>query len=380
MLNERARLLRNEVENEIEVDEVITHNSRAALISYAEEEQPHWVVFDWKEPSSWGVLIGMDEWWLEDFPTDALFFDDRGNQTFEKILVITDPGPYDGEVVYAADHVGEHENGHATFLNPVPQDEEKRDHTAEFQAAMMSMCSISCDSALIDAEDWVSSVIERTEEADLLIIGGLLEEPFPGFDGQERGREIIEDAECSVARIKSSLRSPRSVFSHAEQFEEEDKSQKSLHEHLEPDQVYTDWIVAGPDELFTHIADHLSNNQRERAEIESRLEERERIQSTCIGNGIALPHAIVDSMEETRLLISVLPEPIVYRDSGDEVRICVAIIGPASDRQEHLELISNVSKWLMDDDVREFLLSGASSEEIYETLLDLGTGETGDDG
>jgi len=369
MLNKRVRLLENEVNNEIEVDEVITHNSRAALTSYAEEEQPHWVVFDWKEPSSWGVLIGMEEWWLEDFPTDALFFDDRGNQTFKNILVITDPGPYDGEVVYAADHVAGHENGHATFLNPVPDDQEKKNHLKEFQEEMLNMCSVSSNGELIDAEEWVSTVVERTGDVDLLIIGGLLEEPFPGFDGQEMGRIITEHAECSVARIKSSLRSPRSVFSREEQFNVTKKTEKALHEHLQLGDICTDWDVDGKGDLFKEIARHLTGERREQKEIESNLNERERIQSTYIGKGIALPHAIVESMEETKLLISVLPEPVPYSDDGeDQVRICLAIIGPASDRQEHLELISNVSDWLMQVEVREFLLSGASSEEIYRKV------------
>ncbi|MFB6356764.1 MAG: APC family permease [bacterium] len=57
-LEQRTKLLKNDIENEIHLDQVITHSSRGALLNYAREENPHWVVFDWKKPSPWKNLIG----------------------------------------------------------------------------------------------------------------------------------------------------------------------------------------------------------------------------------------------------------------------------------------------------------------------------------
>jgi amino acid transporter/mannitol/fructose-specific phosphotransferase system IIA component (Ntr-type) len=350
VLQQRAEMLDGEIDNEIHVDQVITHNSRGALRNYAEDENPHWVVLDWQEPSPWQILIGSRKWWLDDFPCDTLFFDDREVPDFESLIVLTEPGAYDGEVVYAADHIARFFDGEVTFLNPLIRDNRKAyDFVRSYQEELEGMCSVKTHSETISAEHWVDEVVSRTQASDLLVVGGLSNERYEQFPSKRYGEQIIDDAECSVARIRSTLQSPQSVL----QKYGEDFDEGELREQFEGLNYEREVEIEDKSELFEQLGDFTPEQSDE---VEKALWDRENIQNTYLENGVAFPHALLESFDRTGLYFVVPESPFEYAEDGEEAEVVVAIVGPTEERHLHLELIGKLTEMFVEGELKEVLL------------------------
>jgi len=100
------------------------------------------------------------------------------------------------------------------------------------------------------------------------------------------------------------------------------------------------------------------------------LLERERLASTGIGSGVAIPHGRYDGVDELRAAVAVCPAGVDF-DAVDclPVRILVGIVGPRSMPQKHLAALAGVSRVLRDDQKREALLKAADDAEAYHTLV-----------
>lgn len=368
-LEKRVELLRKEVPNEIHVDQVVTHHSRGALKSYAAEEKPHWVVFDWQEPSGWSILVGTWKWWLEDFPCDTLFFLDREKPDFEDIIVLTEPGPYDGEVVYAADRLARFFDGHVTFMNPLVRYSRKALESVDaYQKELQGMCEAPSQARAVSPDEWIEAVLERSREADLIVVGGLSEESHQGFDPGASAQQIIQQASCSVARVRSNLRSPQSVL----------KKQQSLQDpwmnrFVEREDVVKPLSVEDKGDLFGSIAEDLAAESVDSSTLEEALWERERIQNTYIEHGVAFPHAIVESLDQTRFRVYVTDAPVAYTDAGDGARLFAVTVGPPGDRRTHLSIIGHLSRRFVQGDVSTRLADSTEPVEVVRGLLQEGT-------
>ena len=101
------------------------------------------------------------------------------------------------------------------------------------------------------------------------------------------------------------------------------------------------------------------------------LLERERLASTGIGSGVAIPHGRYDGMDELRAAVVVCPAGVDF-DAVDSlpVKILVGIVGPRSMPQKHLAALAGVSRVLREDQKREALLKAADDAEAYRGLID----------
>ncbi len=364
-LEKRVELLRKEVPNEIHVDQVVTHHSRGALKSYAAEEKPHWVVFDWQEPSGWSILVGTWKWWLEDFPCDTLFFLDRDKPDFQDVIVLTEPGPYDGEVVYAADRIARYFDGEVTFINPqIRYSRKALESVDSYQAELQGMCEAPSQALSVPPDEWTESVLERAGEADLLVVGGLSEGTDQGFDSRARARRIIQEVSCSVARVRSNLQSPQSVLKKQESLEDE-----WVDRLVAQDDFVLELNVEDKESLFERIAEDLAAGSRDPDTLEQALWDRENIQNTYVEHGVAFPHGIVDALDRTLVRVYVTNGPIPYTEAGDGARLFAVTMGPPSDRRTHLGIIGHLSRRFVQHEIPNRLEESARPVDVVRTIL-----------
>ena len=101
------------------------------------------------------------------------------------------------------------------------------------------------------------------------------------------------------------------------------------------------------------------------------LLERERLASTGIGSGVAIPHGRYDGVDELRAAVAVCPAGVDF-DAVDRlpVRLLVGIVGPRSMPQKHLAALAGVSRVLRNDEKRQALLKAADNAEAYRTLIE----------
>ncbi len=99
------------------------------------------------------------------------------------------------------------------------------------------------------------------------------------------------------------------------------------------------------------------------------LVERERLQSTGVGGGVAVPHGSVDHLERQVGALLVCPDPIPFDAiDGEPVNILFALVGPKGVPAEHLKILARVSRLLRDGSFRRRLGQVTAGREAYELM------------
>ncbi len=81
--------------------------------------------------------------------------------------------------------------------------------------------------------------------------------------------------------------------------------------------------------------------------IFNKLYEREKLGSTSVGNGVALPHARLEGINMPFISVVVLEEAIDFDNIDDfDVDIIVCLIVPYDQTEDHLALLSSLSQIL----------------------------------
>ncbi len=113
--------------------------------------------------------------------------------------------------------------------------------------------------------------------------------------------------------------------------------------------------------------------QPERAIFEV-LIERERLGTTGVGNGIAIPHGKLAGLERLYGLFARLETPIDF-DAIDEqpVDLICLLLAPESAGADHLKALARVSRLLRDRSVCEKLRGSDNADAIYALLSESAT-------
>lgn len=100
---------------------------------------------------------------------------------------------------------------------------------------------------------------------------------------------------------------------------------------------------------------------------------RERLGSTGIGNGVAIPHAIHDDLTRTTAFLTVLETPVDFDSiDGQLVDIICLVVGPPNDCTGHLKCIANVTRSLQQFGTCDKLRSVKSPEAVLRCLKNFG--------
>jgi PTS system nitrogen regulatory IIA component len=103
--------------------------------------------------------------------------------------------------------------------------------------------------------------------------------------------------------------------------------------------------------------------------IEALLMERERLQSTGIGDGVAIPHTAVEEAESQAAALLLCPHGVDFDAiDGGKVNIVFGVVGPKRATGEHLRTLARISRLLRDGSTRERLVGAASAQVAYELI------------
>ncbi|RKY23586.1 MAG: PTS sugar transporter subunit IIA [Planctomycetota bacterium] len=97
--------------------------------------------------------------------------------------------------------------------------------------------------------------------------------------------------------------------------------------------------------------------------------EREKILSTGIGLGVAVPHAKISSVTDFVVAMGITRAPVDFGSLDDKpVRLLVAIAGPADRQSDYLKILARVTLALKKQDLRDALLAAESPDEALKVL------------
>jgi len=101
------------------------------------------------------------------------------------------------------------------------------------------------------------------------------------------------------------------------------------------------------------------------------LLERERLGTTGVGNGIAIPHGKLPNMERLYGLFARLERPIHFESIDEQpVDLIFLLLAPESAGADHLKALARVSRLLRDKGVCEKLRGTDNSEALYALLTE----------
>jgi fructose-specific phosphotransferase system IIA component len=102
-------------------------------------------------------------------------------------------------------------------------------------------------------------------------------------------------------------------------------------------------------------------------EIKKSVLEREKIMSTGVGKGFAVPHAKTSSVKGIIASFGKSNKDIDFNAlDGEPVHLVFVLVGQDNLVGPHIKLLSRISRMMNKDEFREALLNAKTSEEIYE--------------
>ncbi len=128
------------------------------------------------------------------------------------------------------------------------------------------------------------------------------------------------------------------------------------------------------DEALKKIAELMKRsrvfNGLDSEKIYTALKKREEMGSTGFGKGIAIPHCQMEEIDKFVIGIAICKKGVFF-DAVDKkkVKIFIIIIGPTTNRNNHLTLLAKVSHTLKELDVPELLLRADTKITLYEEFL-----------
>ncbi len=124
--------------------------------------------------------------------------------------------------------------------------------------------------------------------------------------------------------------------------------------------------------LSTFVTEQLGGDGDQAENLFHNLVARERLGSTGIGEGVAIPHCRVAGFNRIHGCLIKLEQAIDFGSLDDQpVDLIFALIVPEEQNEEHLATLARVAAIMQDDNSRMSLRQISSSEELYTTALQL---------
>jgi PTS system nitrogen regulatory IIA component len=108
---------------------------------------------------------------------------------------------------------------------------------------------------------------------------------------------------------------------------------------------------------------------RDPNEIFEVLLQRERLGSTGIGDGVAIPHAKLAKLEKLVGVFARLDKPIDFDAlDGEPVDLVFVLLAPEAAGADHLKALARIARLLRDPKVAEKLRAAQDSDQMFAVL------------
>jgi PTS system nitrogen regulatory IIA component len=96
---------------------------------------------------------------------------------------------------------------------------------------------------------------------------------------------------------------------------------------------------------------------------------RERLGSTGLGHGVAIPHGRIKGLKAPMAAVVQLAQPIVF-DAPDQVpvKLMIFLLVPEVATQKHLETLSEIAEMLSDPDLRLKMAESLAAQDLHQLI------------
>lgn len=126
------------------------------------------------------------------------------------------------------------------------------------------------------------------------------------------------------------------------------------------------------DDVLMELADLIAVSpdvHNEENVIYKALIEREKLGSTGIGKGVAIPHAKTDAADRLTIAFGISKEKIDFKSLDNEsVNIFFVFASPMKDSQVYLKVLARISRLIKEEEFRNELLACKTPAEVIECI------------
>lgn len=188
--------------------------------------------------------------------------------------------------------------------------------------------------------------------------------------------EVIADVECFMQRLQE-LTDKRDIGKNIMKSgfgaRAGRRSTHSIYDYISPMAVETRLKGRTKDEILREMIGLLVRanafSEETAQKIFHELIERERLMSTGMQDGVALPHVKTSLVEHIRFAVGVAPEPVDF-DSLDRKpsQIFVLAVAPRKGHESYLQYLAEISKFLSSEENRRRMLTVEQNQALFQLL------------
>jgi nitrogen PTS system EIIA component len=140
---------------------------------------------------------------------------------------------------------------------------------------------------------------------------------------------------------------------------------------LPPNNVVLDLEVSSKKRAFEQAGLLFENNYGiARSTVSDNLFARERLGSTGLGHGVAVPHGRIKGLKAPLAAFVRLAEPIPFESpDGEPVKLLVFLLIPDNVTQQHLEILSEIAEMFSNDAFRTLLTEEKDAAAVHARIL-----------
>lgn len=139
---------------------------------------------------------------------------------------------------------------------------------------------------------------------------------------------------------------------------------------ITPDTTLLDLSFTSKKKLFEHAAELLARTHGLKStDIFTSLFERERLGSTALGYGIAIPHGRIKGLKDASGAFYRLKTPLEFDAPDNEpVSLCFILLVPEEANERHLQILGELAQLFGDEAMRSKMLNAANRSELIALL------------
>lgn len=153
-----------------------------------------------------------------------------------------------------------------------------------------------------------------------------------------------------------------------------DQSPTHLMTMLLPDAVQVDVDAPSRKRAFQQAAAlferlHGPKHGLKARDVIEALFERERLGSTALGFGVAIPHARIATLRAPLAAVLRMKQALPFDSPDDEpVSLLIVMLVPVAANEQHLQALSEIAEMLSDRALRDRLLAADGASVLYQSL------------
>ena len=139
---------------------------------------------------------------------------------------------------------------------------------------------------------------------------------------------------------------------------------------ITPDTALLDLSFTSKKKLFEHAADLFAQTHGLKStDVFTSLFERERLGSTALGYGIAIPHGRIKGLKDACGAFYRLQSPLEF-DAPDKqpVSLCFILLVPKDANERHLQILGELAQLFGDETMRTQMLDAATPSDLMGRL------------